>query len=59
MKIRQRRILIKIHRLHQRLLSTLPLDDKKHNLLQSIYSDYHNSANVEILKLELSGKKSK
>lgn len=53
MKIKQRRLLSKIERLHYKLLNELKLSEKDEVAYQRLYADYHNTINLKILNIEL------
>ena len=52
MKIKERRLLNKIERLHHSLLNKLKLSEKDELRFQRLYADYHNSINLKILLKE-------
>ena len=53
MKIKQRRLLSKIERLHYKLLNELKLSEKDELAYQRLYANYHNTINLKILQAEL------
>jgi hypothetical protein len=60
MKLKERKLLTKIQKLHNQLneIILLKCGDKKHFEIQKQYALYHNTVNFEILKMETDKSKS-